>query len=132
VTPPDSTLAVAYLPETGRGCIARLEYEIAEWAAFLLELRGADLTPYDELVFDVRAGDPARVPGQVKVELKRESNAEVSIQYVFDITTDWQTKRLKLSDFDGTLTSWTSMEELLFTFGPDESGSMDLDNVALR
>lgn len=132
VTPPDSSLAVSYLPETGRGCVASLEYDVAEWGAFLFELRGADLTLYDELVFDVRADDPAGIPGQIKVELKRESNEEVSILYVFDITTDWQTKRLRLGDFEGSLTSWTSMEELLFTFGPDESGSMDLDNVALR
>lgn len=132
LAPPDSSLTASYLPESGRGCVARIKYDVVDWAAFFLELRGANLSSYSELVFDVRANDPAGIPSQVKVELKREGNTEALIKYVFDITTDWQTKRLKLSDFEGSLTSWSDMEELLFTFGPDDSGSMDLDNITLR
>jgi hypothetical protein len=54
--PPDS-LKESYPQEPNRGCVARLEYKIAEWSAYWLKLQGADLNAYSRLTFDVRA-DP--------------------------------------------------------------------------
>jgi hypothetical protein len=133
VFPRDSRLEVSYVEEAGSGCNARLEYEVVDWSAFLFELQGSDLSPYNELVFDVRA-DTQDIPKEVKIELKRAAGGEVSILYVSDITTDWQTKRVELSDFVGSLRSLTEMEELLFTVGPNGSpstGVFYLDNIRL-
>jgi hypothetical protein len=130
----DDTIVVSYVQEAGRGCIARLEYDIVGWSAFWMQLQGADLSPYSQLVFDVKA-DPQNVPERVKIELKRAGGQEVSILYISGITTDWQTMRVNLRDFGGSLSSFTDIEELVFTFVADESGKTGviyLDNIALR
>jgi hypothetical protein len=136
---PGDELVVSYVQEAGRGCIARLEYDIVEWSAFWIQLQGADLSPYSQLVFDVKA-DSHNIPERVKIELKRAGGHEVSILDISGITTDWQTMSVNLSDFGPTsyappLSSFTDMEELLFTFDVERSGRTGviyLDNIALR
>jgi hypothetical protein len=133
-------LVVSYVPEEGRGCVARLEYDIDGWSAFWIRLQGADLSPYSQLVFDVKADPQENVPRRVKIELKRAGGQEVSIRYIEGITTDWQTMSVNLGDLESTgytdpLSSFTDMEELLFTFGANESGRTGiiyLDNITLR
>ena len=137
---PDNSLVVSYMWEDGLGCIARLEYDIDNWSAFLIRLHDADLSPYSQLVFDIKADPQENIPGRVKIELKRAGGQEISIQYIEGITTDWQTIIVNLSDLESTgytdpLSSFTDMEELLFTFGANESGRRGviyLDNITLR
>ena len=138
---PDNSLVVSYVRREDRpGCVARLEYDISDWSAFLIRLQDADLSPYSQLVFDVKADAQENVPEQVKIELKRAGGQEVSIQYIEGITTDWQTITVNLSDLGPTgytdpLSSFTDMEDLLFTFGADESGRTGViyvDNITLR
>lgn len=130
----DDTFLVSYVQEVGRGCVARLEYDILGWSAFWMQLGGADLSPYSQLVFDVKA-DPRKIPERVKIELKRAGGQQVSIKYISGITTDWQTMSVNLRDLEGSLSSFTDMEELVFTFEANESGKMGviyLDNITLR
>ena len=136
---PDNSLVVSYVWEDRPGCVARLEYDIVDWSAFLIRLQDADLSAYSQLVFDVKADPQENVPGRVKIELKRAGGQEVSIQYIEGITTDWQTIVVNLSDLEPTgytdpLSSFTDMEDLLFTFGANESGRTGviyLDNITL-
>ena len=135
-----NSLTETYVPEQDRGCVARLEYNITEWSAFWIKLQNADLSPYGQLVFDIRADPAPGVPGQMKIELKRASNTEVSIAYVSGITADWQTMSVNLADFGPTgytapLSSFTEMEELVFTFEASRSGTQGivyLDNITLK
>jgi hypothetical protein len=129
----DDTSVVSYVPEEGRGCIARLEYDVALWSGFWIRLGDADLNPYSQLVFDVKA-DPGNVPDRMKIELKRAGLQEVSTLYASGVTTDWQTMRVNLGDFEGSLSSFTDMEELVFVFdasGSRNTGVIYLDNIAL-
>ena len=134
-----NTLVVSYVREAGRGCIARLEYDIVEWSALLIQLQGADLSTYTQLVFDVKA-IAHKVPTQLRIELKRAGGQEVSILNVSGITTDWQTMSLDLSDFGVTdytdpLSSFTDMEGLLFVLDANESEKtavIYLDNIDVR
>jgi hypothetical protein len=133
-----NTLHLAYPQESGHGCVARIEYDIVEWSALWIDLLHADLRPYRQLSFDIRADAP--LPGQIKIELKRASGAESSILYVSGITADWQTRRVKLRDFAPTgymlpLSTLVEMEELLFTVAAERSGktgTVYLDNIALE
>lgn len=133
-------LSDTYPRSPGRGCVARLHYQIQHWAAFWIKLEGADLTPYATVRFDVRADQQPQVPGQIKIELKRANQHETSIAYLSGITTDWQTRRVKLSDFvaagpGSPLSSLAQMEELVFTFEADRSGSegiVYLDNIVFE
>ena len=139
---PDSgdRLAESYVQETGRGCIARLEYDIVGWSAFWIQLQGADLSPYSQLVFDVRADPQENVPEQIKIELKRMTGQEVSILYISEISVAWQRIRVNLSNFGPTgytnpLSSFTDMEELVFTFERNQAGKTGviyLDNIAVQ
>jgi hypothetical protein len=138
--PPGDSLVETYVQEAGRGCVARLEYQIQTWGAFWLKLQGIDLTPYSQLVFDVRADPAVGIPGQMKVELKRAGNKEVSIVYVSGITADWQTMSVKLADLGPTgyttpVSSFAGMEELVFVFEASKSGAQGivyLDNIIFR
>ncbi len=132
-------LVETYVQEAGRGCIARLEYDIVGWSAFWIQLQGVDLSPYSQLVFDIKADPQEKVPGRVKIELKRAGGQEVSILYISEITTDWQSMSVALRDFGPSyadpLSSLTDMEELVFTFEASQSGKTGviyLDNIALR
>jgi hypothetical protein len=130
------SLAESYVQEEGRGCIARLEYDIGHWGGFWIQLQGADLRPYSQLLFDIKAGQ-REVPEKLKIELKRADGREISILYhhPFEITAEWQRMSVNLSDFEGSLSSLTDVEELVFTFeasGSRKTGVIYLDNVALR
>ncbi len=119
-------LTESYIPEAGRGCVARLEYQVTGWAAFWLKLGGADLRSYSALTFDVRADGEAGIPGQIKVELKR-GNGELLISQVTGIGPDWQPVRIPLADLRPTshnppLASFAGIDELVFTFEAGQAG----------
>jgi len=123
---PDS-LMETYPEEAKRGCVARLDYRIREWSAFWIKLQDVDLTPYSKLVFDVRADRQPGIPEQMKVELKRANGSQVSITYVSEIEAGWKTISLPFADFGLTgytapLSSFSGMEELVFTFEASKSG----------
>ena len=88
-------------------------------------------------MFDIRSDPQAGVPGEIKIELKRANNTEVSTIYVSGITDNWQTMGVSLSDFGPTgytdeLSSRMGMEELVFTFEASRSGTdgvVYLDNI---
>ena len=114
----------------------RLEYDIVDWGGFWIQLQGADLSPYSQLVFDVKAGQQ-EVPEWVKIELKRAGSQQISIlrRNLSEITTNWQTMAVDLSGFRGSLSSFTDVEELVFTFeanGSRKTGVIYLDNISLR
>jgi len=133
-------LIESYPQESGKGCVARLEYHIETWSAFWIKLQKADLRPYNTLTFDIRADEP--VPRELKIELKRLCSSqpcgEISIYYLAGITSAWQTRSVPISEFGSTgwaatLSSLEDMEELVFTFEADHSGNggvVYLDNIA--
>ena len=135
---PDS-LTEDYVQEDGRGCVAKLEFSIREWAAFWQQLQAADFTPYETLSFDIRADADSNIPDQIKIELKRPGD-EIEVIVVSGITTEWQTITVNLSDFGPTgygnrLSSLTGMSELVFVFTSDlsgRSGIVYLDNITLN
>lgn len=137
--PPDS-LIENYVEESGRGCVARLDFDISGWSAFWLKLEDADLRPYQTLSFDVRADAQPEFTGQMKIELKRREGAEIVILYVADIGPDWKTVRVDLDDFRPTdtnppLATRQGMEELVFVFEAAKSGgkgAVYLDNIAFE
>jgi len=128
---PDS-LIESYVPESERGCVARLEYSIQEWAAFWQKLQGQDLTPFGQLTFDLKGDAAAGIPRAIKIEIKRAGNSEVAIRYIENITDSWQSYSVNLADFRPALSSWMGIEELVFTFEANRSGRAGvvyLDNV---
>jgi hypothetical protein len=137
--PPDS-LVESYVEEAGRGCVARLQFDIEDWAAYWLRLEDADLRPYRTLRFDVRADPEPGFTGQMKVELKRKEGAEIVILYVADLGPEWKTVRVDLDDFRPTgtnppLATRQGVEELVFVFEAAKSGEKGVvyvDNIALE
>jgi len=135
---PDS-LIESYIQETGKGCVAKLKFNIGEWAAFWLQLKAADFTPYNTLSFDIRSDANFNVPGQIQLELKRPGG-ELEIFVISNITTAWTTITVNLSDFGpanfgNSLSSFTGMSELVFTFTTQLSGNeglVFLDNIILK
>jgi hypothetical protein len=132
-------LMYSFVQEGGRGCVVRLEYDIVKWSAFWIKLQGADLSPYSQLVFDIKADPQENVPKEIKIELKRAGNSEMAFQYISGITTDWQTQSVMLEDFvlgdSGRPLPLIDMEELVFVFEVDEAGKAGivyLDNIALQ
>lgn len=142
---PGNWLGESYVPEAGRGCVAKLEYEIKDWGAFWMKLQETQLTEFREnngmLTFDIRADEP--IPYGIKIELKRfcSPNAgcgELSVYYMTGITSEWQTRSIPLEGFGttgwaATLSSWENVEELVFTFetpGSGNNGFVYLDNIA--
>ena len=134
-------LEESFINEPERGCVAQLNYNIKEWAAFWMQLGGADFSPYDNgnLTFDIRVEAETAVPNQIKIELKRAGD-QIGILYVSNITSAWQTKQVSLSDFGSAgygnpLSSFTDMDELVFTFeskNAGEQGIVYLDNIILQ
>ena len=128
-------LVETYPEETGRGCIAQLEYDLQNWAAFWLMLVGADLSQYKTLKYDIKADPSVGIPGEFKMEIKGMGKCVVT--YVSDITRSWQTKSLELIKFEKgdcgeLLESFEHVEELTFVFDPERSGSSGivfLDNI---
>jgi hypothetical protein len=134
--PPDR-LTESYIAEAGRGCVARLAFDIVGWSAFWLKLQGADLRPYQALRFDVRADPQPGNPDQIKVELKRSQGTEIGIAYIDGMAADWSTVRVDLTDLrpadaHSPLATWAGMEDLVFVFEAAKSGSerrVYLDNI---
>jgi hypothetical protein len=130
-------LVESYVEEAEHGCVARLNYEIRGWSAFWIKLQDADLTPYSRLVFDVKADRQPGIPERMKIELKRANGAEVSITYVSGIMDAWTSISIPFADLGPTgytvsLSSFSGMGELVFTFEASESGSRGLvylDNI---
>ena len=137
--PPDS-LIESYIEEPGRGCVARLDFDVDDWSAFWLILEDADIQPYQVLRFDVRADPEPGFTGQMKVELKRSQGAEIVLLYVADIGADWKTVRVDLDDFRPTgtnpsLATRKGVEDMVFVFESAKSGRQGvvyLDNVAFE
>jgi len=129
-------LDVTYVQEAGRGCIARLQYNLDAdgWSAFWLQLGGADFSSYNTLHFWIRGEEGSPAPGRIKIELKRANNTEQRITYFpLSLTPQGQWISIPLRDFK--LSSLTQMSELVFTFeaataGP--SGVIVLDRVYAR
>ena len=134
-----NALNASYPPEAGRGCVAKLGYDVEDWSSFWINLNDMDMTPYTQLVFDVRGDVQLGIPDEVKVELSRANGEEVSIQYFSGINEGWKTITLYLNDFEpdefsNGLSNFTEMELLFFTFEYDSAGpegGIYLDNVRL-
>jgi hypothetical protein len=133
-------LSETYPDQTGRGCVASLEYHITNWAAFWMKLQHADLSQYNWLTFEARSEQPPLPTHSIKIELKRLGNTEIEVTYVSGIAADWQTMRVNLADFDNPswdqpISDWGDIEELVFTFERQRSGSngvVVLDNVGFE
>lgn len=136
--PPDF-LEEKYIDEPEHGCVARLEYDIKEWAAFWMKLQETDFSSYSNISFDIRSESGSDIPEQIKIELKRAGN-QIGILYISNVTTDWQTMEVNLIDFGSAgfgnrLSSYTGMDELVFTFESNRSGNQGivyLDNITLN
>jgi hypothetical protein len=125
----------SFVQEPGRGCIARLEYDMAGATGFWIRLGDADLSPYSQIEFDIKVGSLEDAPEKYSVELKRADLQEVSTLPITGVTTDWQMMTVNLGDFEPSLTSLLGMEELVLVFEAGESrkkGVIYLDNIAPR
>ena len=126
-------LTDTYVPDRG-GCVAKLEYHITAWSAFWMKLQSANLSSFRTLSFYIKADPAVGIPAKMKIELKRAGNSEVAINYISGITNEWQRFDTKLSHFGPALSSWTQMEELVFTFEATQSGQngiVYLDDIVL-
>lgn len=148
--PPPDQLFESYPLEPPRECILCAEYHIQNWSAFWMKLNHLDMTPYNYLVFDIR-GTGDIVGKQLKIEIKRDCHVgpegtvcyELEIKYIGGITSNWQHKRINLSDFQfpgwpspfKPIQNWTDLEELVFTVEATPSGRngiIYLDNIWLE
>lgn len=128
---PSDFLLETYVLIPNRGCVANLEYEITDWAAFWLKLEGVDLSPYNTLTFDIRTLTP-NFSGQYKLELNRANDSEISVRIFPHTTSDWETLSFLLEDFEPPLSSWADMEELVLTFEAALAGNLgtvQVDNI---
>lgn len=100
-----------------------------------MKLKNADFSSFSTLVFDIKGDPEVGIPRSIKIELKRAGNSEVAITHISGITSEWQSIRIDLADFEPPLSAWTQMEELVFVFEANRSGSegvVYLDNIALQ
>ena len=142
--PPHNQLSEVYVPEAGRGCKVKLVYQIRDWGSLWMKLPNLDLSQFREnngvLTFDIRADEP--IPYGMQIELKRfcvpdEGCGELSVYFMTGIMADWQTRSVRLEGFGSTgwappLSSWTDVEELVFTFAfptAGNNGTVHLDNI---
>jgi hypothetical protein len=93
-----------------------------------------DLTPYDSIVFLIK-GDPARgFTTKFRVEIKNEKG-EGATYDLSGITDDWRMISVPLQEArnPGSVTDWTCMSELVFTFDDmtcdKKEGVLYIDNV---
>jgi hypothetical protein len=135
------SIQMGYLELAPGECALQLTYDIQDWAAYWLILGGVDFTPYHHLVFDVRSESDQIGPQEFKVELKNQlpEGQIIKLFYVDDITSDWQTVEIHLSDFepaDGgdSILDMSRVDELVFVFESSYSGNQGilyLDNMML-
>lgn len=153
-----NTLVISNPEEGGRGKVARLQYSIQNWVAYFIKLhtpnapRFADLTPYSTLSFDIRGEPQSKIPLQLKLELHRPIQTErdnlkcreFGITNIGEITSEWQTKSIPISEFKETnfpcfpgLSAKDDIDELVFTFefAAEKSGTdgvIYLDNIVFK
>ncbi len=137
--PPDDSpeLVETYVQEPNHGCVARLEYNVEDWAAFWMKLNGFNASEYNTLTFWARGDSVVGIPPEFKVELKRNDNNEISIHYVSGLTDSWQQFSIPLDQFGPffdlpPLNGLDNLSELVFTFELDRSGRagiMYLDDI---
>ncbi len=128
-------LEASLVREAGRGCVAKLEYDMEGGTGIWLRLGGANLGPYSQLAFDIKVNSEEDAPEEYRIELKRADLQETSKVPMTGISTDWKTLSVSLSEFQGSLSSMADMEELVFMFEAGEgrkTGVIYLDNVVLR
>jgi hypothetical protein len=131
----DDWVEATFVPNAERGCVARLEYKMVGAIGFWGQLRYNDWSPFSQLVFDIRLDSPENAPQRAWVELKRASGQEVALKELAEITTEWQTMILSLTEFEEPLSSFADIEELVFMFeagGQKKAGVFYLDNIDLR
>ena len=141
-----------YLPEAGRGCVVKLEYDITWWSAFYMDLNHSDLSQHSQIAFSVRGDPNAGHPGQIKIEIKRRCTRQddgtndcrdISIAYVPISSGEvYEYKVVNLASFVGTgwpgyspVSDWGDIEELVFVVespGNPMQGVFYLDNIVFR
>ncbi len=130
-----SRLTESYLSAPQRGCVALLEYHLADdgWVAFWIKLRDADLAPYSTLSFWARADNAVAVT--IKVELKPAGTDQTAfVRQPLNLTENWQRFSIPLQRF--SLPSRAQMNELVFTLEARQVGAPDgvlwLDAISVR
>lgn len=138
--PPDF-LKESYIPEEGRGCVARLEYQIPKvYAAFWMKLQGMNTKDYNTVTFYAKGDSTAGIPQLFKVEVKRNNNAEMSIIYLSNLSDKWQQFAIPYNEFVQffdfpALSGWDNLSELAFTFEIEKSGQTGVifvDDIAFE
>ncbi len=130
-----SRLTESYVSEPQRGCVARLEYHLADsgWVALWIKLRDANLAPYNTLSFWARV-DYA-VATTIKIELKPTGTDYIAFVYQpIKLTENWQRFSIPLQRFQ--LNSLTQMKELIFTLEAQQFSTPDgviwLDAISVQ
>ncbi len=99
---------------------------------FWMRLAGLNLVDYDSLEFDVKGDTDTGFTSLFKVELKN-SDGEADSFYVKNITDQWQTVVISLSEFK-QITDWTDMHEFVIVFEDMRStelvGTIYIDNIS--
>jgi len=133
--PNNTELVEGYEEEAGRGCMAKLDYDLNEWAAFWLKLESLNLSQISQISFDVKADANVGIPDEFKIEIKGQGQCMVT--YASGISDEWQTKTIQFSEFGpgdcgSMLTSFEKIDELVFVFEAKNSGKQGvvyLDNI---
>lgn len=133
--PNNPELMETFLEESGRGCIAQIDFNLKNWAAFWIKLGGTDLSQHKTLSFEMKADPQIGVPEEIKIEIKGQGKC--TIVYISGLPNTWQKRSVDLSEFSpgpcgDELTSFENVEELTFVFEPDKSGRIGriyLDNI---
>jgi len=101
-----------------------------------IKLNKLNLTPYDSMSFLIK-GDPSRgFTTKFRVEIKNEKG-ERAVYDLSGITEDWKKISIPLQETrdPGSVTDWTCMSELVFTFDDmtcdSREGVLYIDNVML-
>jgi len=114
-----------YPYEPGHGCVGRLDYEVVDWASFIISLQGADLSHHAVLVFDAQVDEPLAESLWLKVELKRADGREAGFVWVDknELLTTWSEIRIPFEEFKSIPypglrplpppSEWTQMEKLV-------------------
>jgi hypothetical protein len=112
------------------GCGYHLTHAVAlnEGAWVWTELRGLDVSGYDYLDFYIRG---KRGDEYVKVKLEDWGSESPSFGIGISVSTDWQLKKLPLSEFQAHSVDLTDLKTLLFTFeGGVRIGEVDIDDIS--
>jgi Carbohydrate binding domain (family 11) len=127
------TVTINYPTESGRGCVAKMDYTDVSWAGMWMKLGNLDMCPYHSLSFKVKSDHTL---SQIKIEIKDSTRGQTSIIRTGQITTNWQDMSFVLSNFgsDGfnpTVASICSIDELAFVVESGGTGTLYIDNIYL-